>query len=150
MRHPEWEGRLNAAVAKHQTLPGAWGVSDCWTLTTDAIEAVTGERILPDLAAYKSEAAGYRVFAKAGFSTVADALASALPPVSIMLAQRGDVGVIERDGVISSGVFTSAGFAVRTIYGSTQIVAGKKVEVIAGHDLQFFSASAVSQAFQVR
>lgn len=150
MRHPEWESRLNAVVAKHQAMDGAWGVSDCWTLTMDAVEAVQGKRILSKLSRYKSEAAGYRVFAKAGFKTVEEALASVLDPVPVLMAQRGDVGVIERDGVISSGVFTSAGFAVRTIYGRTDTIAGKKHETITGFDLQFLPPSAVKQAFQVR
>ncbi|CAD7023127.1 hypothetical protein REJC140_00102 [Pseudorhizobium endolithicum] len=150
MRHPDWEERLNAVVAKHQALPGEWGKSDCWTLTMDAIRAVRGQGILTKLGKYKSEAAGYRVFAKAGFKTVEEALASVLEPVPVLMAQRGDVGVIERDGIISSGVFTSAGFAVRTIYGRTDTVAGKRAETITGYDLQFFPPSAVKQAFQVR
>lgn len=150
MRHPEWESRLNGVVAKHQALPGEWGVSDCWTLSMDAVEAVQGKRILPKLSRYKSEAAGYRVFAKAGFKTVEEALASVLEPVPVLMAQRGDVGVIEREGVISSGVFTSAGFAVRTIYGRSETIAGKKHETITGFDLQFLPLSAVKQAFQVR
>ncbi|HEX5933511.1 MAG TPA: hypothetical protein VFY63_05045 [Pseudorhizobium sp.] len=149
-RHPEWESRLNAVVAKHQAMDGAWGVSDCWTLTMDAVEAVQGKRILSKLSRYKSEAAGYRVFAKAGFKTVEEALASVLEPVPVLMAQRGDVGVIERDGVISSGVFTSARFAVRTIYGRTDTIAGKRIETIAGSDVQFLPISAVKQAFQVR
>lgn len=108
----------------------------------DAVEAVRGKRILSKLRRYKSEAAGYRLFAKAGFRTVEEALASVLEPVPVLMAQRGDVGVIERDSVISSGVFTSAGFAVRTIYGE-----GK---TITGSDLQFLPISAVKTAFQVR
>lgn len=149
-RHPDWEDRLNAVVAKHQAMPGEWGKSDCWALTMDAIEAVQGKRILSKLSRYKSEAAGYRVFAKAGFKTVEEALASVLEPVPVLMAQRGDVGVIERDGVISSGVFTSAGFAVRTIYGRTETVGSKRVETITGYDLQFLPITAVRQAFQVR
>ena len=150
MRHPDWEERLNAVVAKHQAVPGEWGKSDCWTLTMDAIRAVRGKGVLTKLAKYKSEAAGYRVFAKAGFKTVEEALASVLEPVPVLMAQRGDVGVIERDGVISSGVFTSAGFAVRTIYGHAETIDGKRVETVTGYDLQFFPPSAVKQAFQVR
>ena len=150
MRHPDWEERLNAVVAKHQAMPGEWGKSDCWTLTMDAIRAVRGKGILTKLGKYKSEAAGYRVFAKAGFKTVEEALASVLEPVPVLMAQRGDVGVIERDGVISSGVFTSAGFAVRTIYGHAETIDGKRVETVTGYDLQFFPPSAVKQAFQVR
>tara|TARA_R110002020_G_scaffold53905_8_gene150496 strand:+ start:24248 stop:24703 length:456 start_codon:yes stop_codon:yes gene_type:complete len=149
-RVPDWQERLNAVVAKHQAMDGAWGTSDCWTLTMDAVEAVQVKRILSRLSRYKSEAAGYRVFSKAGFNTVEEALASVLEPVPVLMAQRGDVGVIEREGVISSGVFTSAGFAVRTIYGRTDTIDGKRFETVTGADVQFLPISAVKTAFQVR
>ncbi|WP_410768406.1 DUF6950 family protein [Endobacterium cereale] len=152
MRHPDWERRLNAIVARHQACPGAWGTSDCWMMAMDAIEAVSGERILPHLQTYKTEAEGYKVFRKAGFKeTVEEALADELgEPISPMLAQRGDVGVIERNGAVSCGVFTSAGFAVRTIYGHVEKDGGKRVEVMTGYDLQFYPVSTVLRAYQVR
>lgn len=151
-RITDWESRLNAVVAKHQALPGAWGSSDCWMMTMDAIEAVTGERILPALQKYKSEADGYRVFRKAGYKlTVEEALADVLgDPISPLMAQRGDVGIIERDGAVSCGVFTSAGFAVRTLYGHVERRNGKRVEVTTGADLQFFPPSAAARAYKVR
>lgn len=118
----------------------------------DAIEAVTGERILPHLQIYSTEAEGYKVFRRYGFKeTVEEALVAALgEQISPLTAMRGDVGVIERDGAISCGVFTSAGFAVRTIYGHSEKIAGKRVEVMTGYDLQFFPVSAVLRAYQVR
>lgn len=151
-RHSEWEKRLNAVVAKHQACAGQWGVSDCWIMTMDAIEAVTGGRILQELQKYKSEADGYKVFRKHGFKlTVEEALVKALgEPIAPMMAMRGDVGVIERDDAISCGVFTSAGFAVRSIYGRVDRIAGKRIEVMTGYDLQFLPISAVARAYQVR
>ena len=150
-RHPDWEKRLNAVVAKHQAVPGKWGGSDCWILTMDAIEAVTGSRILQHLQRYRSEAEGYRLFRKAGYrETVEEALAAALgDPIPPMMAQRGDVGVIERDGAISSGVFTSLGFAVKTIFGHVERVGRKRVEVITGAELEFFSPLFVQRAYRV-
>src|SRR5690606_14225916 len=102
-RVPGWDRALPLVIERHMALPGAWGVSDCWTLTMEAIEAVTGERILPHLRRYRTEAGGYRLFAKHGFTTVEEALASVLKPVGRLSPQRGDVGVIERDGLISAG-----------------------------------------------
>jgi hypothetical protein len=152
MRHPEWEERLDGVVAKHQAMPGEWGKSDCWIMALDAIEAVTGEPILPHLRCYSSEAQGYKVFRKAGYrETVEEALAEVLgEPIPPVMAQRGDVGVIERDGRISCGVFTSIGFAVRTIYGHVERQDKKRVEVTTGYDLQFLPVSAVSRAYKVR
>lgn len=152
MRHPEWERRLNGVVAKHQACAGQWGVSDCWIMTMDAIEAVTGERILLELQKYKSEADGYKVFRKHGYKlTVEEALVKAFgEPIAPLTAMRGDVGVIQRDYAISCGVFTSVGFAVRTIYGRIDHIAGKRIEVMTDYDLQFLPISAVARAYQVR
>lgn len=151
-RHPDWEERLNDVVAKHQAMPGEWGKSDCWIMTMDAIEAVTGERILPHLQSYCSESEGYKVFRKAGFKeTVEEALAESLgEPIAPVMAQRGDVGVIERGDRVSCGVFTSVGFAVRTIYGHVERPNGKRVEVTTGYDIQFLPVTAVARAYKVR
>lgn len=151
-RHPDWENRLNDVVAKHQAMPGEWGKSDCWIMAMDAIEAVSGERIFANLQTYSTEAEGYKVFRKAGFKlTVEEALAEALgDPFAPVLAHRGDVGVIEREGGVSCGVFTSIGFAVRTIYGHVEGKGRNRVEVTTGYDLQFLPISAVARAYKVR
>lgn len=151
-RHPDWEERLNDVLAKHQAMPGEWGKSDCWIMAMDAIEAVSGERIYPKLQTYSTEAEGYKVFRKAGYKlTVEEALADALgEPIAPVLAHRGDVGVIERDGRVSCGVFTSIGFAVRTIYGHVERQGNKRVEITTGYDMQFLPVSAVARAYKVR
>tara|TARA_R100000655_G_scaffold3535_1_gene12263 strand:+ start:385 stop:801 length:417 start_codon:yes stop_codon:yes gene_type:complete len=123
MRIEGWEKRLKQVVERHRGIPGQWGVSDCWTLATDAHEAVTGEVLAPQLRRYKSEAGGYKLFAKHGFTTVGEALAAHLPGCPVLMAQRGDLGVIERGGVESCGVVTSTGVAVKTLYddGTSQL-----------------------------
>lgn len=140
-RVPDWDRALPLVIGKHMALPGEWGVSDCWMLTLDAVEAVTGERIMPHLRRYRTEAGGYRLFAKHGFATVEEALASVLKPVSRLSAQRGDVGVIDRDGLISAGVIDAAGLVVKTLYGE-----GKTV---TGSDVRHFPVTAVKAAFKV-
>lgn len=141
-RHPDWERRLNAVVEKHRDLPGEWGVSDCWMLAVEAHEAVTGAGLLPKLRRYKSEKAGYRLFAKHGFATVGEALASVLPEIGRLSAGRGDLGTIERDGVESCGVVTAVGVAVKTLYGSD---AGG----IVAAQLEYHPLSSLTRAFKV-
>jgi len=141
MRLPDWDRRLAAAIEKHIALPGAWGVSDCWMLDMDAIEAVTGAPILPKLRRYRTEAAGYRLFAKHGFTTVEEALASVLPTVGRLSAQRGDVGVIEREGLMSCGVFDAGGFVVKTLFGE-----GTRIDRA---EVRHFEVTAVKTAFKV-
>lgn len=140
-RVPDWDRRLVRVVGEHIAAPGAWGSSDCWMMTMDAIEAVTGERVLKHLRRYKSEAGGYRLFARHGFTTVEQALASIFQPVGRLSAQRGDVGTIDRGGIISCGVFDAEGFAVKTLYGE-----GKTV---THWDVRHFPVTDVKAAFKV-
>jgi hypothetical protein len=137
MRVAGWEKRLKAAVERHRDMTGAWDVSDCWVLAKDAYKAVTGEDLAPHLSGYKTEAAGYKLFARHGFRTVGEALAAHLPECPVLMAQRGDLGVIKRGGLESCGVVTSNGVAVKTLYddGSSR--------------LEYHQVTALTRAFRV-
>ena len=113
MRHPDWIRRLNAVVAKHQALPAQYGVSDCYLIPDDAVEAVTGKQMYPGARRYKTPAGAAKQLRKRGFETVRDAFASKFAEVSVLHAQRGDIGVYDNNGEISGGVFTALGFMVR-------------------------------------
>ncbi|MDP9809347.1 hypothetical protein J2W42_002195 [Rhizobium tibeticum] len=127
-----WEKRLNAVVAKHQALPSEYGVSDCYLISDDGVEAVTGERMFPDALGYKTEAGAAKKLRQHGFETVRDAFAAKFEEISPVMAQRGDIGVIDRHGVLSGGLFTSIGFMTRGIDA-----------------VEFLPASAVAYAFKV-
>lgn len=113
MRIDGWEARLNAVVAKHQLLPPEWGVSDCYMLPDDVVEAMIGKRMFPQALGYKTESGAGRKLRKFGFSNLSEAFAARFSKISAVEAVRGDIGVIERDGEFSGGVFTSIGFATR-------------------------------------
>jgi len=142
-RHADWEARLNAALEKHRDLAGAWGFSDCWVMEQDAYFAVTGEKLLPHLSGYKTERGGYKLFAKSGFVTVEQALESVLPSVPPLMAQRGDLAVIEREGVLSCGVVTAIGVAVKTIYGDAE------TQIISHAALEYHPITKIKSAFRV-
>ncbi|MDQ0558302.1 hypothetical protein QO004_000075 [Rhizobium mesoamericanum] len=131
-RVPGWEKRLNAVVAKHQALPSQYGVSDCYIIPDDAVEAVTGERMYPDALGYRTDAGAAKKLRQHGFATVRDAFAAKYPEIPPAIAQRGDIGVIDRDGVLSGGLFTSIGFMTRGV-----------------DTVEFLPASAVAYAFKV-
>ncbi|WLR94251.1 DUF6950 family protein [Shinella zoogloeoides] len=115
MRHPDWIKRLNTVVAKHQALPAQYGVSDCYLIPDDAVEAVTGKQMYPGARRYKTPAGAAKQLRKRGFETVRDAFAARFPEVEggPLRAQRGDIGVYDNKGEISGGVFTALGFMVR-------------------------------------
>lgn len=111
-RFNDWENRLNAVIKKHQALPSQYGVSDCYLIADDAVEAVTGERMFPDIE-YSNEIGAAKELRRHGFITVQDAFASKFEEIAPSLAHRGDVGIIEHDGEICGGFFSSIGFVAR-------------------------------------
>lgn len=113
-RVTDWEKRLKAVIGKHQGLPSQYGVSDCYLLPDDAVEAVTGKTMYGAAARrYKTPVGAAKQLRKRGCETVEDAFRAKFTEIAPSLAQRGDIGVIERDGEICGGVFTAIGFAVR-------------------------------------
>lgn len=143
MRRADWEMRVHEVIERHRAASGDWGVSDCWILSAEAFHAQTGAELLPDLRGYRSERAGYRLFAKHGFASVGEALAFALPAVGRYQARRGDLAVIERNGLESCGVITAMGLAVKTLYGDE--ISGR----ICRAPLEFHSLDVIKRAFLV-
>lgn len=113
MRVNGWERLLTAAVEKHMALPSQYGISDCFVFPMDCVEAITGVRHWPDCRQYRTEQGAGKSLRRKGFANVEEAFSSKFEEIPVLIAQRGDIGVIEIDGVVSGGVFTPLGFAVR-------------------------------------
>lgn len=133
-RLPDWDRRLARVVNQHARTPGEWGVSDCLLTVMDAVAAVTGFDPSEDIRGgkYSTAAGATKILLKRGLDDVEAALASLFPPVAPLMAQRGDVGVVERDGVLSCGFVCDRGFAVKDERGlsfapQTEIKAAFKV-----------------------
>lgn len=56
MRLPGWPDRLKAVVEKHMALPSQYGLSDCYIICDDGVEACLGERIHPPPKPYRTAA----------------------------------------------------------------------------------------------
>ncbi len=52
------ERELRLVVEKHIALPSAYGVSDCYIIADDAVEAVTGKRMFSGARGYRTAAGG--------------------------------------------------------------------------------------------
>ena len=114
MRVQGWERALRLVVEKHLALPTQYGVSDCYVIADDAVEAVTGARMFRDARRYRTAKGAARVLRRHGFLTVEDAFADRFAAIPVAQAQRGDIGVIHQgNGEVSGGVFTGAGFFTR-------------------------------------
>lgn len=132
-RLPDWERRLAAVVEHHLDTPGEWGISDCLLTVMDAVEAVTGvDPAAKVRGKYSTELGAVRTLRRRKLADVEAALASLFPPVGRLMAQRGDVGIVERDGEVAAGFITERGLAVKietglTFYPQTEIKTAFKV-----------------------
>lgn len=109
-----WDQRLAAVVDRHAALPGEWGTSDCLLTVADVILALTGVDPAEDVRGrYDSETGAAKLLLKRGYENVEQALAADFPPVARLMAQRGDVGVVARNGQLAAGFICDRGFAVK-------------------------------------
>lgn len=109
-----WEKALNAVIIKHRKLPSEYGVSDCYMIADDAVLAVTGERMFPDVQ-YSSEIGAAKALLAHGFDNVEQAFASKFEAIPPSMAQRGDIGVILNGNELCGGFFSSMGFVARDL-----------------------------------
>lgn len=104
MRHQDWPQRLQAAIAYHDR-PFTWGESDCMQLAMHCAHVMTGQHPFPDTpGSYFTRAGAYRCLKVHGFDNIAEALAARYQQVAPALAQRGDIGIVSFEGVLSSCV----------------------------------------------
>lgn len=116
-RVPGWEAALVSVIQHHAGLPFTWGSSDCLDLSADSAAACLGDDLLKKFRRYTTERGAAKVLVEEGLANVGEVLASVFPEIPPSLAQRGDIGVILRDGSLSAGVFTSFGFASKAEQG---------------------------------
>lgn len=89
-----WPDRLLAEIDRHANLPWQYGTSDCLTFAMDCVQAMTGEDPMEGARDYTTIEGAYKRLKKAGFATIADALADRFEEIPPSLAQRGDVGIV--------------------------------------------------------
>lgn len=117
-RLPDWDRRLARAVDRHAAIPGEWGTADCLLTCADVVDAVTGIDPAVDIRGrYKTEAGAVRLLRKRGYADVGEALAALFPVEAVLMAQRGDLGVVEREGRLTACFITTAGAAAKTEHG---------------------------------
>ncbi|AZV00293.1 DUF6950 family protein [Paracoccus kondratievae] len=120
-RLPDWRARFAAEMDRQRRDPFAWGSQDCALgLAAGAVEAITGQ----DVAArwrgrYRSPSGARRALHKAGFTSLADLVASLLPEIAPAFANVGDIGLIEADGPLRQAlcVVDASGLIVLTEAG---------------------------------
>jgi hypothetical protein len=95
----QWERALVAEVRRHSALPFSWGVSNCFYMTMDCVRAVTGTDPWVDARGCDSEAWYKRWLARNRFGNVGDAFARRMAEIPSAQMGRGDIAVVEQDGM---------------------------------------------------
>lgn len=118
-RLEDWDRRLARVTEKHLRLAGEWGVSDCLLTAMDAVEAVTGEDPAAKVrGTYSTEQGAAKLLRRRKVETVEQMLAKLFPSLpSAFMAMRGDLAVVDRNGVLSAGYVCEYGLAVKTETG---------------------------------
>lgn len=110
MRRDGWEDRLHAVVERHRGQPYAAGVSDCFTMAMEAVEAVTGRRPYASVR-YRSDARGFAIMKKKGFADLREAVAAIFLERPRAMAMRGDIAVLDGTAGPTLGVVLNGGIA---------------------------------------
>lgn len=99
-RRDDGNQRLIALVNERRLMPYAYGRNDCWCFARAAVEAATGETLLPDLEPPKSWLAAARVMIANGWESVEDLMTETLgPPMADPKESRpGDIVSFEMLG----------------------------------------------------
>jgi hypothetical protein len=96
-RYPDWQVRLEAFVRERRGKPFAWGSHDCALFAADCVEALTGERLLPNMRGYSTAKDALLLIEKAGGlrGIACHALGGFIAP---KLARPGDLVLLAVEG----------------------------------------------------
>jgi hypothetical protein len=100
IRTIDWAERLNAFIESRARTPFAWGSNDCCLFAAHAVQAMTGEDIVPELLVYETEAQAMRLLARR-YKDLPGLVAAATPFVeyeNIKFCSRGDVALVQNGG----------------------------------------------------
>ena len=106
MRHEDWAERLADYLAEAARWSFKQGLYDCGHFAAGAVEAMTGvDHLAPYKGRYESVRGYLRLLKDDGYDSVGAFCTAALgEPISVLLAQRGDVVMTEQDGLEALGV----------------------------------------------
>lgn len=122
-RKQTWQSDLHTFLLERANSPFVWGVRDCSLFCADAIYAMTGTDIAADFRAqYHDETTAFAAIKKiTGGSTVADAAEYCAAKFGLtewkhpLMAQRGDLAIIENDGRLIAAIVHLNGIHVVTV-----------------------------------
>ena len=109
-RISDWEQRLSDYLISKRHEPFQYGKHDCAHFVAGAVEAITGENPMADIAReYNSEISSLRVLKELGFDNVEQFTDSKFTSIPVGFAQTGDIAL--HDGSLGIVLGSKAVFA---------------------------------------
>jgi hypothetical protein len=110
-RTENWEVLLHDFLTERIDKPFEWGMNDCALFTCDCIQALTGTDVATEFRGnYIDEKSAFKIMKKIAGSPTVEAVADyvtkqfEMPEVKPLLAQRGDVVLIEGSEGLALGI----------------------------------------------
>lgn len=145
-RLENWPGLLHTAINAAMSQPFAWGVHDSLLMTSDIVQAITGEDIFREYRNRYSTGTGARRIArnKGGFDHLLDASLSdkGCPRIDILQVKRGDIVLFDNEtldcGVCIGETSLCISSEENTFFGvPTHIHHRKSILAITGWQIPF-------------
>lgn len=96
-RHRDWQSRLQACLAERRVRAFEWGRNDCCLFVCDCVQAMTGHDPAADVRGYTTERQAARLVRQlGGMRSIASSRFG--EPIPVLMAQVGDVGLVELEG----------------------------------------------------
>lgn len=117
-RHPQWDKQLAAVTKRHLKLPGVWGMADCLMTVADAIDALIGVDLAEGVrGTYDTEEGAAVALEKRGYADLEAYFIDNFPKIGRLAARRGDVVLLETQGILAAGYICEYGAAVKMTRG---------------------------------
>ena len=116
-RHRDWQSRLQACLAERWARPFEWGVNDCALFACDCVQACTGIDPAKGIRGTYSTEAGAAKVIKRGKGLGAIAANRLGPEIPPLMAQPGDVGLLNNGGMECLAVCTGAVWHMPAAHG---------------------------------
>lgn len=121
MRNENWPEMLIAEIDRHRKLPFSWIESNCFYFPLDCVLAMTGVDPWAHERGCTSEDDYKRRLVSNDLASVADAFAQAFPECPPAMARRGDIGVVEYQGVLCGVVVEGVDVVGKTLDGTLRV-----------------------------
>jgi hypothetical protein len=121
MRKENWPELLIAEIERHRKLPFSWGESNCFYFPMDCAKAITGIDLWERERGCTSETDFKRRLVDNGLANLAEAFAQVFQECPPAFARRGDIGVVEYQGILCGVMVEGVDVVGKTLDGTLRV-----------------------------